>query len=204
MIEEWRPVLGWEGLYEVSNLGEVRSLDKTYPNTLTGGTSTFKGRVLKPKTDRGGYLVVGLARNGAIKTKTVHRLVAIAFLDNPNNLPLVLHGPKGKLNNSIENLRWGTNSDNMYDKRRDGTDHMLNRTHCPQNHEYTEENTVLDSGSRKCLICLRERSRRAYWRKRDREIQRRLELGLPERQTVPRCEKCGRFIGERHRCGKES
>lgn len=198
--EEWRPIRGWEGFYEVSSLGRVRSLDRVTPNPLTGGTSRIKGRVLKPKANRGGYLVVGLARSQKVQTKTIHRLVAIEFIENPCDFPLVLHGPEGKLHNSVSNLRWGTNSDNMYDKRRDGTDHMLNRTHCSNGHEYTPESTSFDDGSRRCKICQRASGLRSYWKKRNAEIQRREALGLPEVLKVPRCEGCGRFMGESHDC----
>lgn len=200
--EEWRAVKGWEGLYEVSSFGRVRSLDRITPNGLTGGTSLIKGRVLKPKANRGGYLVVGLARSQKVQTKTIHRLVALEFIENPSELPLVLHGPNGKLDNSVGNLRWGTNSDNMYDKRRDGTDHMLNKTHCANGHEYTPENTVLDSGSRRCRICQRATALRRYWRGRNLELQRREALGIPAILRVARCEQCGRFLGKTHNCTK--
>lgn len=166
MTEEWRPVIGFEGYYEVSNLGRVRSKSRETPNALTGGTSTVKGRVLKGRINRGGYRQFTLSIAQKNTTRTAHRIVALAHIPNPNELPFVLHGPKGKLDNSVSNLRWGTNSDNMFDKRRDGTDHEVNKTHCPQGHEYTEANTRLDSGSRKCITCSRERSKRAYWRRK--------------------------------------
>lgn len=202
MSNKWIGVIGFENHYEVSDSGHIRSRDRVVPNKLTGGTSVIKGRILKGRVNRGGYIQVTLSVNQKNTTKTVHRLVAEAHIPNPDNLPLVLHGPKGKLDNSTANLRWGTNSDNMYDKRRDGTDHEVNKTHCPQRHEYTPDNTVLDNGSRRCLTCIRERSRKSYWRKRNGEIQKRLVLGLPEKQEVPRCETCGRFLGSKHQCRK--
>ena len=170
MTEEvWKGAYGFEDYYEISNRGRLRSKDRITPNTLTGGTSTVPGRILKGRVNKAGYRQFTLSVGQKNTTRTAHRLVAIAHIPNPEGLPLVLHGPAGRLDNSVQNLRWGTNSDNMLDKRRDGTDHMLNRTHCPQNHEYTPENTRLDAGSRRCITCSRERSKRAYWKRKLKE-----------------------------------
>ena len=100
MIEEiWRPIEGYEGLYEVSNLGRVRSLDRFYYRL-------HKGKVLSPTKDRYGYLTVTLNCNGKSKTIKIHRLVAQAFLPNPDNLPQVNHKDEVKSNNCVDNLEW--------------------------------------------------------------------------------------------------
>lgn len=99
MIEEWRPVVGYEGLYEVSSYGRVRSLDR-YCYRLQ------KGKVLSPAKDRYGYLTVTLNCNGKSKTIKIHRLVAQAFLPNPDNLPQVNHKDENKINNIVYNLEW--------------------------------------------------------------------------------------------------
>lgn len=200
--EEWRPVVGWEGLYEVSSEGRVRSLDRDTPNARTGGTSRIKGRVLVGRINRGGYRQFTFCVKQQNTTVRAHQMVARAFIPNPDNYPLVLHGPGGKLDNSVGNLRWGTQSDNMLDKRRDGTDHKLNKTHCPQGHEYTVENTRMDAGARKCRECIRVRSRERYWNLRNSELERRRSLGLPEEMKVPKCNGCGRFISNKgkHEC----
>ena len=89
-IEEFRDIPGYEGVYEVSNLGRVRR----------------NGRILKPTNDRGGYLFVNLCKNGTRKTVKIHRLVAYAFLPNPQNLPQINHIDEDKTNNAVDNLEW--------------------------------------------------------------------------------------------------
>lgn len=92
MIEVWSDVLGYEGLYEVSNFGRVRR----------------NGKILKPAMMRNGYLRVDLYKNGIAKHSALHRLVALAFLPNPDNLPYINHKDEDKTNNSIDNLEWCT------------------------------------------------------------------------------------------------
>ena len=95
--EEWRPVKGYEGLYEVSNFGRVKSLNYNH---------TGKEKILKPFKRKDGYLQVILCRNGKGKMFSVHRLVASAFLPNPNNLPQVNHKDEVKTNNCVSNLEF--------------------------------------------------------------------------------------------------
>ena len=99
MIEEWRPIVGYEGLYEVSSYGRVRSLDRYDSNN-----HFLKGRILKLCADKDGYLNVGLCLGNKVKKYKVHRLVAEAFLLNPDNLPQVNHRDEDKTNNRAENL----------------------------------------------------------------------------------------------------
>ncbi len=102
--EIWKPILGYEGLYEVSNLGKVRSLN----------WKNKKGVVheLTYKLTRN-YFSVGLTKQGKQKWHKVHRLVATAFIDNPENKPQVNHKDCNKLNNCVSNLEWCTASENM-------------------------------------------------------------------------------------------
>lgn len=100
MNEEWRDIEGYEGLYQVSNLGRVKSLrDKN---------NKERELILKPKIMRNGYLKVDLCKNGKQKTFTVHRLVATVFISNPKNFPVVNHKDENKLNNNVSNLEWCT------------------------------------------------------------------------------------------------
>lgn len=97
MKEEWRPIKGFEGKYEVSNLGRIRSLNYR---------GIGKVQVLKLAANKDNYLLVDLCREGKKKTYQVHRLVAEAFIPNPNNLPCVNHLNEQKQDNRASNLEW--------------------------------------------------------------------------------------------------
>jgi hypothetical protein len=121
--EIWRDIAGYEGYYQVSNFGRVRSLDKM--QNYNGSARLHKGKILKPNNDGRGYLIVDLSKNNRSVTRTIHRLVAMAFLDNPNNLPHVNHKDEVKTNNFVfvnedgtvdydkSNLEWCTVSYNV-------------------------------------------------------------------------------------------
>lgn len=105
MIEEWRPVIGYEGLYEVSNLGRVRSVDR-YVKSKGESYWLRKGKMLSPAKDKNGYLKVNLSCNGKNNIIRVHRLVAQVFIHNPDNLPEINHKDEDKTNNRVDNLEW--------------------------------------------------------------------------------------------------
>ena len=105
--EEWRPVVGYEGLYEVSNTGQVRSLDK-----FDSLGVFWEGKLLSKLKVRG-YFMVKLRKDGIQKMCSVHRLVAQAFIPNPLDLPQVNHRDENKLNNRVDNLEWCTAKYNM-------------------------------------------------------------------------------------------
>lgn len=98
MAETWKDVAGYEGLYQVSDRGNVRSRRRR-------GSS---GGVLKPKVNRDGYLYIVLYREGEWKPILIHRLVAQTFIPNPLNLPQVNHKDEDKTNNAANNLEWCT------------------------------------------------------------------------------------------------
>ena len=107
MKEVWKDIEGYEGLYQVSNLGRVKSFD-----TKDKLGRIRKGRVLKPFRKKSGYLYVDLCRNGKRKSHSLHRLVAQAFIPNPENKPEVNHIDEDKTNNIVDNLGWSTRTDN--------------------------------------------------------------------------------------------
>ncbi len=109
--EEWRDIKGYEGCYQVSNMGRVRSLDHLIPTRNPNMFTLSKGRIRTPVLKRHGYLEVTLAdsQNGKkVYSAKVHRLVAQAFLPNPLNLPQVNHKDEDKCNNLLSNLEWCT------------------------------------------------------------------------------------------------
>lgn len=106
--EEWRDVIGYEGLYQVSNFGRVRSLHKRGGGCLVKA----KGGIIKPYVVRG-YATVSLRKEGSYKHFQLHRIVATAFIPNPNELPQVNHIDEVKTNNHVNNLEWCTRSYNI-------------------------------------------------------------------------------------------
>ena len=119
-MEEFRDIPGYEGLYQVSNLGNVKSLLKEI-NHFRGGDRIMKERILKPGIGNNGYYVVGLSKKGKPKTFTIHKLVAIVFLNHiPNGYKLVIdHINNIKTDNRVENLRVVTNRENVFKKQGD-------------------------------------------------------------------------------------
>jgi hypothetical protein len=109
--EEWKDIEGYEGYYQVSNHGRIRSLDR-YVQSKNKKTLK-KGMIRKLQTSHKGYSTITLLKHGEYKTFQVHRLVAIAFIDNPNNKPQVNHIDCNKENNTPNNLEWATQDENM-------------------------------------------------------------------------------------------
>jgi hypothetical protein len=109
--EIWKDVVGYDGLYQVSNFGNIKSLDRKRWSGRNNSYSLFKGKELS-KSKRRGYLRVSLTKSKIEKTFSIHRLVAIAFIPNPENKPQVNHKDGDKLNNNEWNLEWNTASEN--------------------------------------------------------------------------------------------
>lgn len=106
-IIEWKPIKGYEGLYEISNTGKVRSLD--HLRKTDRSSYVQKGKELKLGLNKKtGYLMVSLSKEGKTKSHTVHKLVAKTFIENPNNYSCINHKDENKQNNHISNLEFCT------------------------------------------------------------------------------------------------
>lgn len=169
-VEIWKPVVGGEGYYEVSSWGRVRSLDRVVVRS-NGRQLTVRGRILKPGTNKYGYPQVVLCVGGVEKTRTVHRLVAEAFIRPCRKGEVVMHADDNPLNNHLSNLSIGTQSENIQqcvDRGRYRNGHS-EKTRCPAGHEYAGENLyIYRDGRRECRECNRTRSA-AYRKRKKRE-----------------------------------
>lgn len=148
--EVWKPVVGYEGLYEVSDHGGVRSMPRK-------GTA---GGLVSVVPNEKGYLTVGLFGHGKRVHRSVHRLMAEAFLGPCPDGMQVRHLDGNNTHNVLPNLKWGTASENAYDRVRHGTDAGSRRTHCKSGHEFTPENTRHTGTQRVCRACKRESAQR--------------------------------------------
>lgn len=113
MEEVWKDVVGYEGYYQVSNLGRCRSLDRCINHPISkNGKKMLNGRILSLCKCGSGYLMASFSLDGKRKFEMVHRIVAKAFLPNPDNLPEINHIDEDKTNNCVDNLEWCTSKYN--------------------------------------------------------------------------------------------
>lgn len=171
-VEIWKPVPGYEGYYEASNLGRVRSVDRLI-KSRPPGIALRRGKLLVQfKNDPLGHLGVKLSRDGKSRTQFVHRIIMETFVGPLPEGMCVCHGPAGITDNRLSNLRYDTVTENNRDTVRDGNHHDANKTHCIHGHEFNAANTYYrKNGHRQCRVCARvidshRALRRAQERKR--------------------------------------
>jgi hypothetical protein len=163
MTEEWRSIPGWEGLYEVSSLGRVRSVERVILRS-NGAPQTVRARIRQLVTDSSGYPCVSLYRNGVQIQRRVSIFVALAFVGAADGV--CRHLDDDKNNNTAANIAWGSQADNMNDAVANGKHFWANRTSCKHGHPYTPDNTRIDKrGGRVCRTCARARVQTYYARK---------------------------------------
>ena len=177
MIEEWRPIEGYEGLYEVSSYGRVRSLDK-----YDSMNRFLRGRILRLFTDGLGYLRAQLYSNSKRKSFLVHRLVAQAFIPNPDNLPQVNHRDENPSNDNVDNLEWcdgkynvnyGTRIDRIRDIR------LKNGTYTGLSKEEYRKKRYQEKKDK-----INERRREYYRENREKICERQKEYNHKNREKI--------------------
>lgn len=163
--EQWRDIPGYEGYYQVSNNGRVRSLDRTYIDRY-GRQQKFRGKLRAQRKRPDGYKAVTLysAKSGS-STKFVHRLVLEAFVGPCPEGMEACHWDDVKGNNHLSNLRWDSFSNNQNDMLRNGNNFHANKDKCIRGHEFTPENTYIkpSTGARECRTC--RKMKRPQWNK---------------------------------------
>lgn len=173
--EIWRDVAGYEGIYQVSSQGRVRSLDR-----VSCGRR-LRGVLMVGSSDHAGYRQVHLAKGGRgnSATRKVHFLVCEAFHGPRPPGQVTRHLDGDKLNNRASNLAWGTPSENSLDSVRHGTHPQASRTKCPDGHPYDEANAYVGrDGRRRCRTCISTRSQARYLRLVEQECY------LPESEAM--------------------
>lgn len=152
-MEDWYPVRGWEGLYEITKGGRVRSLDRVV-KSANGRRYFKKGQEMKTYRAGSRYPGVMFSHEGRVEDIQLHRLLAQMFIPNPDNLPVVRHLNDDARDYRLENLAWGTQKDNLYDIFNNRGHYNSQKTHCKNGHPFDEENTYITrSGGRTCRTC---------------------------------------------------
>lgn len=166
MTEQWKDVVGYEGIYQVSDLGRVKSLARvvSYPHT---GYHSVRERILQPTYND--YYRVKLSKNGVRTTRPIHRLVLLTFVGEPAQGHEACHNDGNSRNNRLANLRWDSRLSNRQDAVIHGTGWGINNTHCTNGHEYTPETTGRQGphNYRYCRVCKRQRE--LAWKQKMRE-----------------------------------
>lgn len=173
--EEWRPVVGYEGIYAVSSFGRVRSLERLIPHAA-GGQRRIKETLLKcgisPTTGYRYARMRDAASGRKSRLESVHRLVLMAFIGPCPPGMEGCHNDGDKLNNHVDNLRWDTQRANNIDTVNHGSNNNANKTHCPRGHPYDVVYYKPGHGQGYMRACMR--CRRDNWNRRNRAKKRAL------------------------------
>lgn len=164
--ETWYPVRDWEGLYEVTKTGRIRSLERVV-KSAQGKTYIRPALEMDTARPNNRYPGAEFTHKGRREVMHLHRLLAQMFIPNPDNLPVVRHLNDNPRDYRLENLAWGTQADNMQDIFQGVGHYNSLKTHCKNGHPFDEANTYFGpAGTRTCRICQRERGRMKRERKR--------------------------------------
>lgn len=178
-VATWKPIAGYEGIYEVSDQGQVRSLDRIVV-MRNGRRRPTPGVVLRPEK-RGGtgeHLSISLSKGGRAVPAGIHVLVLSTFVPQTDPELIVCHDNGNPADNRLSNLYWGTRQDNGNDMKRHGTDWHFNKTHCPRRHLYDGPNlwrTYNDvkggrNPARGCRACTKALQRIYYAKKTGKPV----------------------------------
>lgn len=175
-VEQWRPVAGYERLYEVSDAGRVRSLDRLIPNRRTGGTKRWRGRILTPVFVNP-YYGVSLCRDGVARRKMIAHAVLEAFVGPRPPGQFACHGDGTHTDNRLANLRWDTESANAQDRVQHGRHWLAERAADVHGHLLMEPNLATGGpgNTRICLACTRADAGASYSRLTGRAYDRNAE-----------------------------
>lgn len=159
--ERWVPLPGYESRYQISDHGRLYAI----PRTVTycdGRSYQHPGRLIKTQKNPGGALYVGIGNTrDTIRRIRLASLVLLAFVGPRPDGMEVLHWDDNPDNNTLENLRYGTRSENMHDRVRNGRHSAANKTHCKRGHAFSAENTfITQAGHRSCRVCKRALKRK--------------------------------------------
>lgn len=159
--EKWLPIPGFEGYYEVSDQGGVRSVDRTVTRT-NHSAMNLRGKILALQVRKNtGYLVAALSKDGKPRDWYVHRLVLMAFRGLPKSGQEACHGNDIRTDNRLSNLRWDSHTENVKDAVKRGRHRSSSKVQCKRGHALTFD----EKQNRKiCHPCRRLRERQRYWR----------------------------------------
>lgn len=156
--EIWKPIPGYEGYYEISNHGKVKSLARIVPRR-NGTYHSVPERILKQTADHNGHFYFTAVKNAKRERMYTQRVVLICFVGPPPIVADACHNDGDPSNNHITNLRWDSRSGNVRDMVKHGSHNNARKTHCKWGHEFSPENTQLrkDGKGRSCVKCARRR-----------------------------------------------